>query len=139
MIEDGSSGEERMEDPVDDPVGSAKEELFIRLTDALARDAPFSASTSIVASRAELKRQVRSLIFERDLAWALMLTTLTGRDTTFAERDATFVARDAAIVDRDAHRDYVDEVVSQARQVLEHQDGNVRRTLTLLRHIDALE
>lgn len=52
-IEDGSSREVPMEDPVDDPVWSAEEELFMGLTEALARDAPFSASTSAAASRAE--------------------------------------------------------------------------------------
>lgn len=68
-----------------------------------------------------------------------MLTTLAGRDITYAERDAAFVARDAVVADKDAHQNYAEEVVGRARQVLEHQDGSVRTSLTLLRRNDALE
>lgn len=65
-IEDVSSGEEPMEDPADGFVELTKEGLLIGLTKALAEDAPFSASTSATAPRAELECRVHSLTFERD-------------------------------------------------------------------------
>lgn len=65
-VDDGSFGEEPMEDPEDDHVELSEEELFTRLTDALVEDAPFSTSTSAPAPRTKLERRVRSLTFERN-------------------------------------------------------------------------
>lgn len=128
-----------MEDLEGDHVELTEDELFTGLTEALVRDAPLFASTLTTTLRFELDRQVRSLTFERDQARALMWTTLARRDTAYAERDATFVARDEAFADRDAHRAYAEEVVGQARHVLERQDGTVRTTMTLFKCINTIE
>lgn len=56
--DDGSSGEESMEDPNDDPVELTKDELFMGLTEALARDVTLTVPTFMAASRSELECRV---------------------------------------------------------------------------------
>lgn len=117
----------------------SKDDLFTGLTEALARDVPYTTFTSTVMTRAELDHRVHSLNFERDQARSLMLTALANRDVVYAERNTTLIAKDAAIADRDAHRAYAKDFVVQARRVLEHQDNIIRMAMTLLGHVDTLE
>lgn len=117
----------------------SESELFEGLMDALAKDASYIVSTSTAVSRAELDQRVHNLTFEYNTARALMLTALAGRDAAYVERDMAITARVATIIDRDAHRAYSDEVVTQARHILESQDNTIRMAMTLPDHVDMLE
>lgn len=128
-----------MEDPDDYQEDQSEDELCMGLTDALARDAPHIVLTSSVMSRAELDCLVHSFTFERDQTRAMMFIALAGRDAAYAEKDAALTAQDAAIADRDAHQAYAEEVVGQARQFLDHQDGTIHTATTLLRRIEAMD
>lgn len=104
--------------------------FIISLTKALVEDVALAGSAPIIASLFELECHIQVFTFERDQARVLMQTALAGRNDAFTERDA-------AISDRDAHRAYADEVIGQARRVLEGQDRIVRMTMTLLDRINA--
>lgn len=98
------------------------------LTEALAEDIVPASSSPPTASMAELESRMQVLTFERNQARALMQTAIAGRDVAF-------VAKNVAIADRDAHRAYADELVAQARRVLESQERTVHMATSLLDRI----
>lgn len=128
-----------MEDSEEDPAGFTEDDLYMGLIEALVGDAAPAGLAPIAASISVLERRIQVLAFERDRTRALMLTALSSRDTAHVERDAAFAARDAAVFDRDTHQAYANEVIGQARRVLDGQDRTVCMAMTLLERIDAAE
>lgn len=137
-IGDISSREDPMEDLEDDHGEPLEDELFIDFIEALAGDAPLP-SGSMATLEAAVESRIRILNFERDQAQAVMTTALASRDIVYAGRDATLAGRNVAFADRDVHQDYAEEVIGQARRVLDGQDETVRTALILLGWVEAVE
>lgn len=115
-----------------EPTSLTEDELYGRLTKALAEGTISISSSSDVIPVDELESRVRVLTFERDHATTLMQSTLAGRYAAFAARDAT-------ITERDAHMVYSDKLVAQARRVLEGQEKVICMAIALMDRVEAAD
>lgn len=116
---DDVSEEKPMEDSEEDPASLTEDELYMGLIEVLAEDTTPVGTAPTAASISELDRCIQVLTFERDQARALMQTALASKDAAIVARDSAFAARDVFVSDHDAHRAYADEVIGQARRILE--------------------
>lgn len=115
-----------------EPISLTEDELYGRLTKALAEGTISISSSSDVIPVDELESRVRVLTFERDHATTLMQSALAGRYVAFASRDST-------ITERDAHMVYSDKLVAQARRVLEGQEKVIFMAIALMDRVEAAD
>lgn len=108
------------EEPMEYLLSPIKDEMFVDLTAILVSSTPSSAFTSAPPPREALERQVQLLTFERDQTQTLMLTALSSRDSVHLEWDIAWDTRDATIIESTALRSFIDEIIDQTRELVDH-------------------